>query len=88
MNLSEERMEEMEEHKAVLKNKNLDAVASLLLEMRDQNKKVLEDNVDLRRMVTNATQRISELQGEIDALKVMGFRGNMGTGSTVHNAGE
>lgn len=87
-NLSEERMKETEETKEVVKKMNVDAVADLLTKVQQNIHAVMADNVDLKRMVTDAKQEILVLKGEINALKVMGFRGNMGTGSTVHNKGE
>lgn len=87
-NLTEEQMKELEEFKAEAKDKNVEAIAQILLDVRQKTEKVLNDNVDLRRMISQNNQEIATLRGEINALKAMGFRGNMGTGSTVHAAGE
>lgn len=86
--VSEERMKEMEDTKAVVKNMNVEAVAELLTKVQEKHHEVMADNVDMKRMVTDAKQEILVLRGEINALKAMGFRGNMGTGSTVHNKDE
>ena len=87
-NLSEERMKEIEETKEVVKTMNVNAVAQLLTNIQDDNHKIKSEQIDLKRMVTNLTQGQTELRAEINMLKAMGFRGNMGTGSTVHEKGE
>ena len=87
-NLSEERMKEIEDTKAVVKTMNVNAVAQLLTNIQDDNHKIKSEQVDLKRMVTNLTQGLAELRAEINMLKAMGFRGNMGTGSTVHQKDE
>lgn len=86
--LSQERMEEMEATKEVVKTMNVNAVADLLIKVQEDHHKVLADNVDLRRMVTTNNQQMIEMRAELNMLKAMGFRGNLGTGSTVHNANE
>ena len=83
-NLSEERMKEIEETKALVKKMNVDAVSQLLTDLQDDHQSVKNEQVDLKRILTNLTQGIVELRAEINMLKAMGFRGNMGTGSTVH----
>lgn len=87
-NLSEERMKEIEETKALVKKMNVDAVSQLLTDLQDDHKSIKNEQVDLKRILTNLTQDIVELRAEINILKAMGFRGNMGTGSTVHTQGE
>ena len=87
-NLSGERMEEIEKAKNAVKKMNVDAVAQLLTDIQDDNHKIKSEQVDLIRMVTNLTQDLSSLRTEINTLKAMGFRGNIGTGSTVHEKGE
>jgi len=84
-NLSEERMKEIEETKEIVKTMNVNAVAQLLTDIQDDHQKIKNEQVDLKRILTNLTQGIAELRAEINMLKAMGFRGNMGTGSTVHN---
>lgn len=86
--LSKEQMEEKAEFKKQLKGKNIEAVAQLLLDSREHNFKTQAELVDVKKMLTQANLDIATLKGEINALKAMGFRGNMGTGSTVHKAGE
>ena len=86
--MTPERMKEIEDTKKHLEGKNINAVAQMLQATRDHNAKVQTEMHDLRRMVTQATQEITQLKGEIAALKMMGFKGNMGTGSTVHNKDE
>jgi chromosome segregation ATPase len=83
-NLSEERMKEIEETRALVKKMNVDAVSQLLTDLQDDHKSIKDTQVDLKRILTNLTQDILELRAEINILKAMGFRGNMGTGSTVH----
>ena len=83
-NLSEERMKEIEETKALVKRMNVDAVSQLLTDLQDDHHNIKTEQVDLKRILTNLTQDILELRAEINMLKAMGFRGNMGTGSTVH----
>ena len=83
-NLSEERMKEIEETKALVKKMNVDAVSQLLTDLQDDHHNIKTEQVDLKRILTNLTQDILELRAEINMLKAMGFRGNMGTGSTVH----
>lgn len=87
-NLSEERMKEIEETKELVKKMNVDAVSQLLTDLQDDHQGIKNEQVDLKRMVTNLTQGQTELRAEINMLKAMGFRGNMGTGSTVHEKGE
>ena len=83
-NLSEERMKEIEETRALVKKMNVDAVSQLLTDLQDDHQGIKNEQVDLKRILTNLTQDIVELRAEINMLKAMGFRGNMGTGSTVH----
>ena len=87
-NLSEERMKEIEETRALVKKMNVDAVSQLLTDLQDDHQGIKNEQVDLKRILTNLTQDIVELRAEINMLKAMGFRGNMGTGSTVHEKGE
>ena len=82
--VTKERMEEMEKAKEDVRKMNIEAVADLLVKMQDRYHEVLADNVDMKRMVTDVKQEVMALRGEINALKAMGFRGTMGTGSTVH----
>ena len=83
-NLSEERMKEIEETRALVKKMNVDAVSQLLTDLQNDHHNIKTEQVDLKRILTNLTQDILELRAEINILKAMGFRGNMGTGSTVH----
>ena len=87
-NLSEERMKEIEETRALVKKMNVDAVSQLLTDLQNDHHNIKTEQVDLKRILTNLTQDILELRAEINILKAMGFRGNMGTGSTVHEKGE
>jgi chromosome segregation ATPase len=87
-NLSEERMKEIEETRALVKKMNVDAVSQLLTDLQDDHHAIKNEQVDLKRILTNFTQDILELRAEIHILKAMGFRGTMGTGSTVHTQGE
>ncbi|MEK7613457.1 MAG: hypothetical protein AAB439_01100 [Patescibacteria group bacterium] len=87
-NLSEERMKEIEATKALVKKMNVDAVSQLLTDLQDDHHAIKNEQVDLKRTLTNLTQTIVELRAEINILKAMGFRGATGTGSTVHNKGE
>jgi chromosome segregation ATPase len=83
-NLSEERMKEIEETKKAVKKMNVDAVSQLLTDLQNDHQNIKNEQVDLKRILTNLTQGLTELRAEINMLKAMGFRGNMGTGSTVH----
>ena len=83
-NLSEERMKEIEETRELVKKMNVDAVSQLLTDLQNDHHNIKTEQVDLKRILTNLTQDILELRAEINMLKAMGFRGNMGTGSTVH----
>lgn len=87
-NLSEERMKEIEETKELVKKMNVDAVSQLLIDLQNDHKGIKDEQVDLKRILTNLTQNIVDLRAEINILKAMGFRGNTGTGSTVHVSGE
>ena len=87
-NVSEERLKEIEETKEVVKKMNVDAVAQLLTDLQDDHQSIKNEQVDLKRMLTNLTQDILELRSEINILRAMGFRGSTGTGSTVHAKGE
>ncbi len=87
-NLPEEKMEEINETKELVKKMNIDAVANVLTNMQNDNYKVKSEQADLKHIMSKATQEITGLRAEINVLKVMGFRGNMGTGSTVHKQGE
>ena len=84
-NISKERMKEIEATKAAVKKMNVNAVAELLISVRDDNHKVKSEQQDLKRMVSNLTQELAGLRAEIATLKAIGYRGGMGTGSTVHN---
>jgi len=86
--VSDDRMKEMEETKKVVEKMNVEAVADLLTKVQNKYHEVIADNVDMKRMVTDMKQENIVMRAEINALKTMGFRGNMGTGSTVHNKGE
>jgi hypothetical protein len=83
-NLSEERMKEIENTKELVKKMNVDAVSQLLIDLQDDHHNIKNEQIDLKRTLTNLTQNILDLRAEINMLKAMGFRGNMGTGSTVH----
>ena len=87
-NLSEERMKEIEETRELVKKMNVDAVSQLLTDLQNDHHNIKTEQVDLKRILTNLTQDILELRAEINILKAMGFRGNMGTGSTVHEKGQ
>lgn len=87
-NLSEERMKEIEETRALVKKMNVDAVSQLLIDLQEDHQGIKTEQVDLKRTLTNLTQDIVALRAEINILKAMGFRGTMGTGSTVHVQGE
>ena len=82
--VTKERMEEMEKAKEDVRKMNIEAVADLLVKMQVRYHVVLADNVDMKRMVTDLKQEILVLKAEVNALKTMGFKGTMGTGSTVH----
>jgi chromosome segregation ATPase len=86
--LSEERMKEMEETKEIIKKMNIEAVSQLLVDLQNVHQDIKNEQVDLKRTLTNLTQDIAELKAQINMLKAMGFRGNTGTGSTVHIQGE
>ncbi len=86
-NLSEERMKEIERTKELVEKMNVDAVSQLLIDLQDDHRNIKNEQVDLKRILTNLTQDIVELRAEINILRAMGFRGNMGTGSTVHVKG-
>lgn len=86
---SEEKREETNETKELVKKMNVDAVADLLIKMQDENYKVRSEFVDLKRMISKVTQDIAELRAQTNVLKAMGGRGILGgTGSTVHTQGE
>jgi hypothetical protein len=88
-NLSEERMQEIEETKKAVKKLNVDAVAQLLTDMQTDNHKIKTEQVSLKPIILKVTQDVTALRAEINTLKAMGARGNMGgTGSTVHKQGE
>jgi len=87
-NLSEERMKEIEKTKELVKKMNVDAVSQLLTDLQDDHHNIKTEQVDLKRILTNLTQDIVSLRAEINILKAMGFRGSMGTGSTVHARNE
>lgn len=82
MNLTEEQMEERAKNKEILKDKNIDAVAQLLIDSREHNHKVQAEMVELRKNITTLTQQHAELQGQLNAIKAMGLV-NMGTGPTA-----
>ena len=86
---SEERMEETNETKELVKKMNVDAVANILIKMQNENYKVRSEFVDLKGMISKVTQDIAELRAQLNVLKAMGGRGIIGgTGSTVHMQGE
>ena len=87
-NLSEEKMEEINETKELVKKMNVDAVANVLINMQNDDYKVKSEQADLKHTISKVTQEITGLRAEINVLKAMGLRGNMGTGSTVHKQGE
>ena len=68
---------------------NVDAVANVLIKMQNENYALRSEFVDLKRMISRATQDKTELQAQLNILKAMGGRGIIGgTGSTVHKQGE
>jgi len=83
-NVSEERMKEIEETKKLVRKMNVEAVAKLLTDLQEVHQNIKNEQVDLKRTLTNLTQEIQTLRAELNMLKAMGFRGNTGTGSTVH----
>jgi len=87
-NLSEERMKEIEETRELVRQMNVNAIAPLLTDLQDDHQDIKNEQVDLKRMMTNLNQEVLALRAEINMLKAMGFRGNTGTGSTVHNKNE
>ena len=88
-NLSEKEIEESYETKELVKKMNIDAVANLLIKMQDENYKVRSEFVDLKRIISKATQNVTELRSQANVLKAVGARGIIGgTGSTVHSKGE
>lgn len=81
--------EETKETKELVKKMNVDAVANILIKMQEGNYKLRSEFVDLKRMISRATQDKSELQTQLNILKATGGRGIIGgTGSTVHKQGE
>ena len=83
------KKKESEKIKVDVKKMNVLAVAKVLTDMQDDNHKVKSEHVDLKKLISKATQDLGELRAEIIKLKAMGFRGNIGgTGSTVHKQGE
>ena len=86
--VSAERLKELEAVKELVKERNIDAIAQLLTDLQDTHQEIKNEQVDLKRILTNLTQDIVELKAQINMLKAMGFRGNTGTGSTVHAQGE
>lgn len=88
-NLSENKIEETNETKELVKKMNVDAVANVLIKMQIDNYGVRSEFVDLKQIVTKVTQDITELRSQLNILKAMGGRGIIGgTGSTVHKKGE
>lgn len=86
---SEEKVEETNETKELLKKMNVDVVADVLIKMQNENYKIRSEFVDLKRMISTATQDIAGLQSQLNVLKAVGGRGIIGgTGSTVHKQGE
>ena len=85
-NLSEERIKEIEETQKVVKTMNTDVVTQLLTDLRNDRQDIKNEQVSLKRMMTDISQGAVELRAEINILKAMGFSGNAGagTGSTVH----
>jgi hypothetical protein len=86
--LSEDKTEKTNRTKELVKKMNVDAVANVLINMQIDNYKVKSEQANLKHIMLKAIQDISSLKAEISMLKVMGLRGNMGTGSTVHKQGE
>lgn len=88
-NLSEEKMEETNETKELVKKMNVDAVSNVLIKMQNENYKVRSEHVDLKQMITRVAQDMAGLRSQLNVLKAMGGRGIIGgTGSTVHKQGE
>jgi capsule polysaccharide export protein KpsE/RkpR len=76
------------EKKVLQKSLNLEAVAKLLTDMQDDDHKIMSDFVQMKNIISHATQDIAGLRAEINVLRVAGIRGDMGTASTVHKKDE
>lgn len=86
---AEEKMEETNNTKELVKKMNVDAVANLLIKMQIENYAARSEFVDLKRIISKATQDVAELRSQANVLKAVGARGTIGgTGSTVHSQGE
>ena len=82
-------MEETNDTKELVRQMNVDAVAKVLLDMKNYTFTVRSEQADITHMVSKITQDIAGLQAELNVLKAMGARGTIGgTGSTVHYKGE
>ena len=77
-----------EETKKIVKSMNVDGVELLLRGILDDKQNIKNEEVDIKRMLTDLNKGIIELRAQINILKAMGFRGKMGTGSTVRGKNE
>lgn len=76
--MTDEQMKELEEIKQVVKNKNIDAVAQLLLDTREHNYKVQQEIGDLRQLVTTTLADNQDLRSQLNMTRsqLFAFMGN------------
>lgn len=80
--MTQEQMDELQAIKEEVKKKNVDAVAQLLLDVKEHNFKVQDEMTDLRRLVTNVVATHQDIQSKLNAMIAItqsgGGHGEMG----------
>lgn len=64
--MTQEQMDEVKKIKEVVKSKNIDAVAQLLLDTREHNYKVQQEIGDLRKLVTTVLADNQDLRAQLN----------------------
>lgn len=79
--MDEEAYEQEQRLKERIREKNVDAIGQILVDLQDRFNELSTELVDLRRIVTNTHGDIAAVRAEFNALKAMGYI-KMGTGPT------
>ena len=79
--MKQEEYEREQRLKERIKEKNVDAVAQIMVDLQDRVNELSSELVDLKRIVTNTHGEMASIRAEFNALKAMGYI-KMGTGPT------
>ncbi|MGW8178661.1 MAG: hypothetical protein ACWGQW_07845 [bacterium] len=79
--MDQESYEREQRLKERIREKNVDAIAQILVDLQNRVNDLSAEVVDLRRIVTNTHGDMASIRGEFNALRAMGYI-KMGTGPT------